>query len=83
MTAAATPTLAAEFQKPVTQWTCAEFLAVDDEFKPTIVFLATTFAKAGQEEAAAIDTKGIERVTQQIRSSANAPKRPRPRSGHG
>jgi hypothetical protein len=28
--AAATTTLAAEFPKPVTQWTCAEFLSVDD-----------------------------------------------------
>jgi len=35
--AAATTTLAAEFPNPVTQWTCAEFLSVDDEFKPTVV----------------------------------------------
>jgi hypothetical protein len=34
--------------------------------QPTVVFLATTFAKAGQEVAAAIDTKGIERGTPQI-----------------
>ena len=64
--AAATSTLAAEFPKPVTQWSCAEFLSVDDEFKPTVISWATTLAKGGQPEAAAIDIKGIERVTTQI-----------------
>jgi len=66
ITAAATTTLAAEFQKPVTQWTCAEFLSVDDELKPTVVSWATTYAKGGQPNAAAIDSKGIEKVTPQI-----------------
>ena len=66
MAAAATTTLAAEFPKPVTQWTCAEFLSVDDEFKSTIVSWATTFAKGRQPEAAATEIKGIERVTTQI-----------------
>jgi acid stress chaperone HdeA len=60
-----TATLAAEFQKPVTQWTCAEFLSVDDEFKPTVVHWATTYAK-GQPEATAVDIEGIEKVTPQI-----------------
>jgi acid stress chaperone HdeA len=59
-------TLAAEFQKPVTQWTCAEFLSVDDEFKPMVVHRATTYAKGGQPEATAVDIKGIEKVTPQI-----------------
>jgi acid stress chaperone HdeA len=66
VTAATTATLAAEFQKPVTRWTCAEFLSVDDEFKPAVVSWATTFARGGQPEAAAIDVQGIERVTTQI-----------------
>src|SRR5215831_9467376 len=62
----ATTTLAAEFRKPVTQWTCAEFLSVDDEFKTTVVSWAKTFAKGHQREAPAIEVKGIEKVTTQI-----------------
>jgi len=64
--ATATTTLAAEFQKPVTLWTCAEFLSVDDQFRPTVVYWATTYAKGGQPAATAIDINGIEKVTPQI-----------------
>ena len=64
--AAGTTTLAAEYQKPVMQWTCAEFLSVEDEFKPTVISWAMTLAKSGQPEAAAIDIRGMERVTAQI-----------------
>ena len=66
MTAAATSTLAAEFQKPVTQWTCAEFLSVEDEFKQTVVYWAMAYAKGGKLEAAMIGIKGIEKMTPQI-----------------
>ncbi len=64
MATAATVTLAAEFQKPVTQWTCAEFLSVDDEFKSTVVHSAMAYAKSGQ--AAATDIKGIEKLIPHI-----------------
>ena len=66
MTAAATSTPAAEFQKPVTQWTCAEFLSVEDEFKQTVVYWAMAYAKGGKLEAAMIGIKGIEKMTTQI-----------------
>ncbi len=66
LTAAATTTLAAKVEKPVTQWTCADFLSVDDQFKPKVIYWATAFAKGGQPEAAVIDIKGIEKVTPQI-----------------
>lgn len=59
-----TTTLAAEFPKSVTQWTCSEFLSVDDEFKSAVVSWATTFAKGHQPEAGAIEA--LERVTAQI-----------------
>jgi acid stress chaperone HdeA len=62
--AAATITLAAEFQKPVTQWTCAEFLSIDDEFKATVVHSAMAHAKSGQ--AAVGDINDIEKVIPQI-----------------
>jgi acid stress chaperone HdeA len=66
MTIAATTTLAAEFQKPVTQWTCAEFLSVEEQFKPTVVYWAMAYAKRGKLEAAMIGIKGIEKMTPQI-----------------
>jgi acid stress chaperone HdeA len=81
MTAAATTSLAAEVHKPVTQWNCADFLSVDDQFKPKVVYWATAYAKGGQPEAAAIDINGIEKVTR--RSSTNAPRLHRPRFGRG
>jgi acid stress chaperone HdeA len=61
---AATVTLAAEFQKPVTQWTCAEFLSIDDEFKATVVHSALDHAKSSQ--GAVTDIKGIEKLIPQI-----------------
>jgi len=61
---AVTVTLAAEFQKPVTQWTCAEFLSIDDEFKATAVHSAMARAKSGQ--AAVSDIKDIEKLIPQI-----------------
>ena len=61
--ATATATFAVEFQKPITQWSCAEFLSVDDQFKPTVVQWATTYATGVQPEGTAIDIKGIEKVT--------------------
>jgi acid stress chaperone HdeA len=72
--AVATTTLAAKVEKPVTQWTCADFLSVDDQFKPQVVYWAAAFAKGGQPEAAVIDIKGLEKVTPElIRECKKAP----------
>jgi len=64
--AAATTTVAAKVEKPVTQWTCADFLSVDDQLKPKVIFWAAAYARGGQPEAAVIDIKGIEEVTPRI-----------------
>jgi acid stress chaperone HdeA len=53
-------------KKPVTQWTCADFLAVEDQFKPKVVYSATAYSKAGKPEAAVIDIEGTEKVTPMI-----------------
>jgi acid stress chaperone HdeA len=66
LTAAATAPLAAKVEKPVTQWACADFLSVDDQFKPKVVYWAAAYAKGGQPEAAVIDIKGIEKVTPEL-----------------
>lgn len=53
-------------QKPVAQWTCAEFIGVDDQFKPKVVYAATAYAKGGKPEASVIDVEGTEKVTPMI-----------------
>jgi acid stress chaperone HdeA len=50
-------------KKPVTSWTCADFLAVDDQFRPKVVYVASAFTKGGKPEAAVIDIDGTEKVT--------------------
>jgi acid stress chaperone HdeA len=66
LAAAATTTVAAKVEKPVTQWACADFLSVDDQFKPKVVYWAAAYAKGGQPEAAVIDIRGIEKVTPEL-----------------
>jgi len=62
----ALPLTAASNKKPVTQWTCADFLAVEDQYKPKVVYAATAYSKAGKPEAAVIDIEGTEKVTPMI-----------------
>jgi len=64
--AVTTSAVAAENKKPVSQWTCTEFLAVDDQFKPKVVYAATAYAKGGKPEASVIDIEGTEKVTPMI-----------------
>jgi acid stress chaperone HdeA len=53
-------------KKPVTSWTCADFLAVDDQFKPKLVYAASAYAKDGKPLAAVVDIDGTEKVTPMI-----------------
>ena len=54
---------AADTKKPVSKWTCAEFIGVDDQFKPKVIYAATAYSKAGKPEASVIDIDGTEKVT--------------------
>jgi acid stress chaperone HdeA len=49
-------------KKPITSWTCADFLAQDDQFKPKIVYAASTFAKNGKPLDTVIDIDDTEKV---------------------
>jgi acid stress chaperone HdeA len=53
-------------KKPVTSWTCADFLAVDDQFKAKVVYVASVFSKGARPTAAVIDIGGTEMVTPMI-----------------
>lgn len=64
--AVATSVVAAQNKKPVSKWTCAEFLAVDDQFKPKVVYAATAYSKAGKPQGSVIDIEGTEKVTPMI-----------------
>jgi acid stress chaperone HdeA len=61
--AAAASASAADTKKPVAKWTCAEFVGVDDQFKPKVVYWATAYAKGGKPEGSMIDIEGTEKVT--------------------
>jgi acid stress chaperone HdeA len=67
--AVTTPAVAAEsIKKPVTQWTCADFLAIDEAFQPKVVYAATAYSKARKPEGV-IDIDGTETVTPVIISN--------------
>jgi len=53
---------AADTNKPVTKWTCADYLGVEDSFKPKAVYWATAHAKGGKPENATLSIEGTEKV---------------------
>jgi acid stress chaperone HdeA len=57
---------AAETKKPVTQWTCEDFIAIDDQYKPNVIYWATAYAKGGKPEASELDIAATEQVTPMI-----------------
>jgi acid stress chaperone HdeA len=59
---AATAAASAEVKKPVAQWKCTDFLSVDDQFKPKVVYSATAFAKGGKPAAGVVDIEGTAKV---------------------
>lgn len=61
--AVAASAVAADNKKPVAKWTCEDFIGVDDQFKPKVVYWATAYAKGGKPEASVVDIEGTEKVT--------------------
>ena len=58
----AVPAFAAEAsKKPVTNWTCEDFLSIDDVFKPKVVYAATPHVKR-RKHADLIDIDETEKV---------------------
>jgi acid stress chaperone HdeA len=78
LAAAALPAAAAApGNKPLGQWSCEEFLAVNDQVKPKVVYWATAYGKGGKPEAAVLDIDATETVTPAIIDSCTkAPKEP-------
>ncbi len=55
----------ADTKKPVSKWTCEEFLAVQDDFQPKVVYWATAKAKSGKPDSV-VDIEGTEKVVPMI-----------------
>src|SRR3954469_11721472 len=53
---------AADTKKPVAKWTCADFLGVEEDFKPKLIYWATAHVKADKPEVATINIEGTEKV---------------------
>jgi acid stress chaperone HdeA len=74
-TAAVSAVAAGPANKPLGQWSCEDFLAVNDQIKPKVVYWATAYAKGGKPEAAVLDIDATETVTPAIIDSCTkAPK---------
>ena len=49
-------------KKPLGKLTCEEFLAVDETFKPKVVYWAVAYGKGRRAEAAVVDIEGTEKL---------------------
>ncbi len=50
-------------QKPITKWTCEEFVAIGEEFKPKAIYWASAHARGGKKHKSNIlNIEGTEKV---------------------
>ncbi|MCU1729413.1 acid-activated periplasmic chaperone HdeA [Pseudomonas sp. 7P_10.2_Bac1] len=56
----------ADAKKPLTQWTCEDFLAVNESFQPVAVGLGEAVNKSGKVEDAVLDVDGVAKVTPEV-----------------
>ncbi len=57
--------LAEDSKKPVSGWTCDEFLAVEGDFQPKVVYWATAKSKTGKP-GSIVDIEGTEKVVPMV-----------------
>jgi len=56
----------ADAKKPLAQWTCEDFLAVNESFQPVAVGLGEAVNKSGKVEDAVLDVDGVAKVTPEV-----------------
>lgn len=67
--------LAAVNQKPVSKWSCEDFLTLDSSFQPTAVGFAEILNNKNKPEDTILDVKGIDTVTPAVvRTCKETPK---------
>lgn len=50
-------------QKPITKWTCEEFAAIGEEFKPKAIYWASAHARGGKKHKSnVLNIEGTEKV---------------------
>jgi acid stress chaperone HdeA len=57
--------LAEDSKKPVSGWTCEEFLAVEGDFQPKVIYWATAKNKTGKP-GSIVDIEGTEKVVPMV-----------------
>lgn len=60
----------AETKKPASKWTCEEFLAVEGQFQPKVIYWASAQSKAGKP-ATDVDIEGTEKVVPMVIDECN------------
>ncbi len=61
----ATADAATEPKKPVSNWTCEEFLAVEGDFQPKVIYWASAQPKSGKPTTL-VDIEGTEKVVPMV-----------------
>ncbi len=56
----------AKAQPALTEWTCAQFLALDESYQPLAVAWASAYNDQGMEEDSVFDVEGIETLTPEL-----------------
>lgn len=56
----------ADAKKPMSKWTCDEFLAVDDQFQPKVIYWSSAQSKSGKPGASIVDIEGTEKVVPMV-----------------
>ncbi len=67
---------AAEPKKPIANWSCEEFLAIEGDFQPKVIYWASAQPKSGKPTSL-VDIEGTEKVVPMIVDDCKkAPKEP-------
>lgn len=53
-------------KEPIDQWTCSDFLEMDEEFRPSAVFFVEGVTKAGKPVDAVMDVDGTLTTTPRV-----------------
>ena len=65
LVAGATGAMAAQStaaSKPLGKMTCEDFIALDDSFKPKMVYWAVAYGQGGKPESAGVNVEGTEKM---------------------
>lgn len=65
------PTTGSKPAKPITEWTCADYLDLQENYQPYAIGWATAYSKAGKPEDTAFDAEGIETIRPTILEFCN------------